>query len=42
MSSMKLIGKLGARSRQYDLDNKFNSRNYSEDGLKINLKDKHS
>jgi len=40
--SMKLIGKLGAKSRSYDANNKFNSRNFPEDGLKITLKDKSS
>lgn len=36
------MGKLGAKTRQYDKDNEFKPRNYSEDGLKITLKDKHS
>ena len=40
--SMKLIGKLGAKSRLYEANNKFNSRNFPEDGLKITLKDKNS
>lgn len=40
--SMKLIGKLGAKSRLYEVNNKFASRNFPEDGLKITLKDKSS
>ena len=40
--SMKLIGKLGAKSRQYEADNKTTQRNFPEDGLKITLKDKSS
>ena len=39
---MKLIGKLGAKSRLYEANNKFASRNFPEDGLKITLKDKNS
>ena len=40
--SMKLMGKLGQKTRQYNKNNEFKPRNYSEDGLKITLKDKHS
>jgi len=40
--SLKLLGKLGARTRQYDYVNELKPRNYAEDGLKICLKDKHS
>ena len=40
--SLKLMGKLGAKTRQYDRNNEFKPRNYSEDGLKIYLQDKHS
>jgi hypothetical protein len=40
--SLKLMGKLGAKTRQYDRNNEFKPRNYSEDGLKISLTDKHS
>jgi len=40
--SLKLMGKLGSRTRQYDYNNEFKPRNYSEDGLKICLTDKHS
>ena len=40
--SMKLIAKLGSKSRMYDSNNKFASRNFPEDGLKITLKDKNS
>jgi len=36
------MGKLGSKTRQYDKNNEFKPRNYSEDGLKICLKDKHS
>lgn len=36
------MGKLGAKTRQYDRNNEFKPRNYSEDGLKISLTDKHS
>ena len=39
---MKLLAKLGARTRQYDINNEFKPRNYSEDGLKVCLTDKHS
>ena len=39
--SLKLMGKLGAKTRQYDKNNEFKPRNYSEDGLKIKLEDKH-
>ena len=39
---MKLIARLGAKSRMYDSSNKFASRNFPEDGLKITLKDKNS
>jgi len=39
---LKLLGKLGSRTRQYDYVNEFKPRNYSEDGLKICLTDKHS
>lgn len=35
------MGKLGAKTRQYDKNNEFKPRNYSEDGLKIKLEDKH-
>jgi hypothetical protein len=35
--SLKLMGKLGAKTRQYDRNNEFKPRNYSEDGLKIYL-----
>jgi len=40
--SLKLMGKLGSKTRQYDHNNVFKPRNYSEDGLKICLTDKHS
>jgi hypothetical protein len=40
--SLKLMGKLGSKTRQYDRNNEFKPRNYSEDGLKIQLQDKHS
>jgi hypothetical protein len=40
--SLKLMGKLGAKTRQYDKNNEFKPRNYSEDGLKICLTDRHS
>jgi hypothetical protein len=40
--SLKLIGKLGSKSRLYDLDNQLHSRNYPEDGFKITLNDKSS
>lgn len=40
--SLKLMGKLGAKTRQYDRNNEFKPRNYSEDGLKIHLTDKSS
>lgn len=36
------MGKLGSKTRQYDHNNVFKPRNYSEDGLKICLTDKHS
>lgn len=39
---MKLIGKLGAKSRLYEANNKFACRNFPEDGLKITLRDKNS
>lgn len=35
------MGKLGAKTRQYDKNNEFKPRNYSDDGLKIKLVDKH-
>lgn len=40
--SFKLMGKLGAKTRRYNYYNKNKPRNYSEDGLKICLKDKNS
>jgi len=39
--SLKLMGKLGAKTRQYDKNNEFKPRNYSEDGLKVCLTDRH-
>jgi hypothetical protein len=38
----KLLGKLGAKSRLYWLDQEVSTRRYSEGGLKIRLKDKFS
>ena len=38
----KLLGKLGAKSRPYWQDPEVSTRRYSEGGLKIRLKDKHS
>jgi len=40
--SFKLMGKLGAKTRRYNYYNKNKPRNYSEDGLKICLRDKNS
>jgi hypothetical protein len=36
------MGKLGAKTRRYNYYNKNKPRNYSEDGLKICLRDKNS
>jgi hypothetical protein len=38
--TFKLLGKLGAKSRLYYEDKEFKSKNYPEDGLKIDLEDK--
>eukprot|EP00347_Sterkiella_histriomuscorum_P010775 403374964 len=40
--SFKLLGKFGAKSRMYNEDKEFKSKNYPEDGLKIDLEDKSS
>lgn len=40
--TFKLLGKLGSKSRLYYEDKEFKSRNYPEDGLKIDLEDRFS